>query len=88
MQTVLQGLNALKIEKDAVEIRKRVGELGTHLKAYEEYHNKLGTTLKTVVNHYNASGKEFKKIDKDVLRITGETLNIETLALDKPDTET
>ncbi len=42
LQTVLQGLNALKIEKDATEIKKRVGELGTHLKAYEEYHNKLG----------------------------------------------
>lgn len=38
----------------------------------EEYHNKVGTSLKTVVNHYNTASKELKKVDKDVMRITGE----------------
>lgn len=84
LQTVLQGLNALKIEKDAVEIRKRVGELGTHLKAYEEYHNKLGNSLTTVVNHYQASSKELKKVDKDVMRINGASPQIELIEVDKP----
>ncbi len=84
LQTVLQGLNALKIEKDAVEIRKRVGELGTHLKAYEEYHNKLGNSLTTVVNHYTASSKELKKVDKDVMRINGASPQIELIEVDKP----
>lgn len=87
LQTVLQGLNSLKIEEGAKEIIKRVGELGTHMKAYEDYHNKLGNSLSTVVNHYTSSGKEFKKIDKDVMRITGETLNIETLGIEKPQEE-
>lgn len=87
LQTVLQGLNALKIEKDAVEIRKRVGELGTHLKAYEEYHNKLGNALGTVVNHYTASSKELKKVDKDVLRINGASPQIELIEVDKPHLE-
>lgn len=87
LQTVLQGLNALKIEKDAVEIRKRVGELGTHLKAYEEYHNKLGNSLATVVNHYTASSKELKKVDKDVLRINGASPQIELIEVDKPHLE-
>lgn len=87
LQTVLQGLNALKIEKDAVEIRKRVGELGTHLKAYEEYHNKLGVQLGTVVNHYNSSSKELKKIDKDVLRINGASPQIELIEVEKPHLE-
>lgn len=72
LQTVLQGLKALQIEESAKEIRKRVAELIKHLKAQEEYHNKVGTSLKTVVNHYNTASKELKKVDKDVMRITGE----------------
>ena len=84
LQTVLQGLNALKIEKDATEIKKRVGELGTHLKAYEEYHNKLGNALGTVFNHYSASNKELKKIDKDVLRIAGSSPELSLLEIEKP----
>ncbi|HEY4503980.1 MAG TPA: DNA recombination protein RmuC [Candidatus Paceibacterota bacterium] len=85
LQTVLQGLKALQIEETAKDIIKRVGELGTHLKKYEDYHVKLGTSLGTVVNHYNNSGKELKKVDKDVLRITGETPGIEVISIDKPE---
>lgn len=85
LQTVLQGLKALQIEETTKDIIKRVGEIGTHLKKYEEYHQKLGTSLGTVVNHFNNSSKEFKKIDKDVMRITGESVDFETNLLDKPD---
>lgn len=70
LQTVLQGLKAMQIEESAKEIRKRVDELSRHLAGYEEYHNKVGTTLKTVVNHYNSATKELKKVDKDMMRIT------------------
>jgi DNA recombination protein RmuC len=84
LQTVLQGLKALQIEESAKEIQKRVGELGNHLKAFAEYHDKMGKSLGTVVNQYNLSNKEFKKIDKDVLRINGEAINIEVLEIDKP----
>jgi len=88
LQTVLQGLRALQIEESVKGIIKNIGDLGKHLKTYEEYHGKLGTALGTVVNHYNASGKEFKKIDKDVLRITGEGIDAEALAvLEGPDKE-
>jgi DNA recombination protein RmuC len=87
LQTVLQGLNALKIEKDAVEIRKRVGELGTHLKAYEKYYNSLGNALSTVVNQYTLSGKELKKIDKDILRITESSPELNLLEVEKPKEE-
>lgn len=72
LQTVLQGLKALKIEESAKQIASHVGELAKHLKAYEQYHEKLGNSLGTVVNHYNFSIKEFKKIDKDIMRITEE----------------
>lgn len=87
LQTVLQGLKALQIEEKAQDIIKRVEELGRHIKGYEEYHGKLGNALGTVVNHYNISGKELKKIDKDVMRITGDTIEIDTPLIDKPDRE-
>jgi DNA recombination protein RmuC len=87
LQTVLQGLRALQIEETAKDIVKRVGELGKHLKSFEEYHAKLGNALSTAVNHYNASGKEFKKVDKDVMRIAGEAPQLETLAIEKPNLE-
>lgn len=85
LQTVLQGLKALQIEETAKDIIKRVDELGNHLKKYEEYHAKLGNSLNTVVNHYMSSGKELKKIDKDILRITGQAPGIETVSVDHID---
>ncbi len=84
LQTVLQGLKALQIEESAKDIIKRVGELGTHLRTYEEAHTKLGNALATTVNHFNKSNHEFRKIDKDVMRITGDAISIEALTLDKP----
>lgn len=83
LQTVLQGLRSLQIEESAKDIVKRVEELGKHLKAYEEYHNKMGNSLNTVVNHYTSSGKELKKVDKDVLRISGESAGIEPVLIEK-----
>jgi DNA recombination protein RmuC len=84
LQTVLQGLKALQIEESAKEIIKKVEDLGRHLKSYDEYHNKLGNALGTVVNHYNASNKELKKIDKDVLRIAGSSPELSLLEVEKP----
>lgn len=84
LQTVLQGLKAMQIEESAKDIIKRVSELGTHLMKYEDYHQKLGNTLATAVNHFNNSNKEFKKIDKDVIRITGDAIGVASLALEKP----
>lgn len=84
LQTVLQGLKAMQIEEGAKDIVKRVGELKTHLKTYEEVHQKLGGAINTVVNHFTKSNHEFRKIDKDVMRITGEAMDIETITLEKP----
>ena len=85
LQTVMQGLKALQIEETAKDIIKRVEELGKHLKAYEEYHGKLGNALGTTVNHFNKASGELKKVDKDVMRITGDSAGIEIELLDKPD---
>lgn len=85
LQTVLQGLKAMQIEETAKDIIKRVDELGKHLKSYEDYHGKLGNTLATTINHYNSSSKELRKIDKDVMRITGTGIELELIEVAKPD---
>jgi DNA recombination protein RmuC len=85
LQTVMQGLKALKIEEKAVEIQQRVGELGKHVAAYEEFYRKLGVSLGTSVSHYNAGYKELGKIDKDVYRISETKIGIEPELLEKPD---
>ncbi len=87
LQTVLQGLRAVKIEESAKEIIKQVENLGKHLKGYEDYHNKLGKNLDTVVNQYNLSGNEFKKIGKDVLKISEFAMNVEPLEVAGPKNE-
>ncbi|MHB8660941.1 MAG: DNA recombination protein RmuC [Minisyncoccota bacterium] len=84
LQTVMQGLKALKIEEKAVEIQQRVGELGKHIAAYEQFYKKLGVSLGTTVSHYNSGYKELGKIDKDVYRIADTRLDIEPELLDKP----
>ncbi|HMS49991.1 MAG TPA: DNA recombination protein RmuC [Candidatus Saccharibacteria bacterium] len=87
LQTVLQGLRGLQIEEQAKEIQLRVGQLGKHLSVYEQFMQKLGGSLGTTVNHFNAAHKELKKIDKDVVKIAQKSPGIEPLVLDRPNTE-
>ncbi|NCN11710.1 DNA recombination protein RmuC [Candidatus Kaiserbacteria bacterium] len=87
LQTVLQGLKALEIEERAQDIIKNVEKLSGHLMQYESYYQKIGKTLETTVNHYNAGYKELNKIDKDITRITGEVRGVDVLTLDTPHTE-
>lgn len=84
LQSVLYGFRAFKIEESAQLIIGRVEELRKHLIAYEEYMKKLGNTLGTTVNHYNMAYKELKKVDKDMVKITGETASIDPLLIEKP----
>ena len=87
LQTVLQGLRALQIEKSAKEIRKNVEQLGKHIASYDAFMQKLGQHLGTTVNTYNTAYKEFKKVDKDVLRIAETGGDIEPMELEKPKEE-
>lgn len=86
LQTVMQGLKALEIEKRAEEIQKRVGELGKHIGAFDTFYKKLGAALGTTVSHYNSGYKELGKIDKDVYRIAESKIGIEQDLLEKPAT--
>lgn len=87
LQTVLQGLKAMEIEEKAQDIIKNVEKLSVHLTKYEEFYQKLGKTLETTVNHYNSGYKELGKIDKDITKITGDSMELEPMALEKPQTE-
>jgi DNA recombination protein RmuC len=87
LQTVLQGLKALQIEETAKKIGEKVQALGRHIGSYESYMKKLGTHLGTTVNTYNTAYKELGKIDKDVLRITGSSKDMDPLQLDRPQTD-
>ncbi|MDD3284306.1 MAG: DNA recombination protein RmuC [Patescibacteria group bacterium] len=84
LQTVMQGLRALKIEDSIKDILKHVSNLQNHIISYEEYLKKLGNNLGTTVNMYNSAYKEFAKIDKDVIKITGKDTKIEPELIDKP----
>jgi DNA recombination protein RmuC len=85
LQTVLLGMRQANIQKSTEQILKNIGELTRHLGNYDKYFQKLGDHLGTSVNMYNNAYKEFKKIDKDVLKITGEAMNIEPVLLVGPD---
>lgn len=84
LQTVLQGLKIMQIEERAQEIRSNVEKLSKHLRSYDEFMRKLGNTLGTSVNHYNKAYKEFKKIDKDIVKISGGKSDLEVLELEGP----
>jgi len=84
LQTVLQGLRALQIEESAKEIKANVEKLSRHILSYEDFMKKLGISMSTTVNHYNNAYKEFKKLDKDVVKITEGESKVEPMILDRP----
>ena len=84
LQTVLHGLRSLRIEEQAKEIQKRVAQLGSHLEKYGDFMNKLGNSLGATVNHYNNASREFKKVDKDVVKIAGGEEKTDVLQIDSP----
>ena len=86
LQITVKALHNLKVEDSINDILKNVEKLSNHLNAYKTYHDKLGNTLGTAVNHYNDSTKEFKKIDKDVIKISSgnSKLNINSEDIERP----
>ncbi len=85
LQTVLQGLRALSIEESAKTIKHNVEKLSKHMNSYEEFMKKLGTSMSTTVKHYNSAYKEFKKVDKDVMKVLEGKSKVKPKILDQPD---
>jgi len=84
LQSLLRAERDYKMQENTQEILKNVSMLGKHIGAYQEYHGKVGTHLGTVINAFNKSSKELGKIDKDVMRLTGEGTNSEIELIDQP----
>lgn len=87
LQTVLQGLKALAIERDAESVIKNVEQLGLHIQDFEKSYRLLGKQLGVAVGHYNTGYRELNLIDKDVLKVAGISPGIEPELIDKPSQE-
>lgn len=83
LKMVFQGLRMLRIEESAKEIQKQVQGLLKHLTAYEEHFARVGKSIDTTATTYNKASREFKKIDKDILKITGEGGSFEPMLIGK-----
>ncbi len=70
LQTVIQGMKAMKMEESVKDVLKNIETLGRHVNVYDDFMQKLGKQIGTTVNTYNAASREFKKIDKDVYKLT------------------
>jgi len=77
LQITVKALHNMKVERSIDEIMKNIDKLSSHLNAYKDVHDSLGKTIGTVVNHFNKSSKEFNKIDKDIIKISGGSSSIE-----------
>lgn len=84
LQTILFGNQRAKIQETAQDIIKNVSELGKHLNAYQDAHNSMGKSLSAAVGHYEKAGKAYKLINKDVVRIAGESGELQLESVDKP----
>lgn len=87
LQTVLQGLRNQKISDQAQDIIKQVTALGRHLLTYQDNFQKVGKNLGLTVGAYDKAYQEFSKIDKDVIKITGEGIASDPVLLAKPHEE-
>ncbi len=84
LQIISQGLSSLEIQKDTEVIRKNVEQLGKHLRGFDAFMQRLGSSLGASVGHFNNAHKELGKVDKDVVKIAGGNAEIEPLLLDRP----
>ncbi len=86
LQTVIEGMRAYRMQESVQEILLRIEQLGKHLNAYDSFMQKMGKNLTTTVGAYNDAYKEFRKVDKDVFKLTEEKAGgtIEIMEVDKP----
>lgn len=84
LQVIIQGLRSIKINEDTEKIRGSIEQLRKHLMTHGVYMDKLGNSLGATVGHYNTTYKEFGKIDKDIVKITGSEPGVNPKLLDRP----
>lgn len=84
LQTVLEGLRALHITEQTREILKNLVNLQRHLKAYQEYMDKIRNNIATLTNTYELASGELKKIDKDIFRINSGSPDMVSKEIEAP----
>lgn len=84
LTTILLGLRQIEISQSIEKIRKNIARLSKHLTNYEIFLKKLGNHLNTALSTYNKTYEEFQKIDKDIYKITGQTLSNQNLLEEPP----
>ena len=86
LQITVKALHNMKVERSIEDIQKNIEKLSNHMNTYKDAHDSLGKTIRTVVNHFNKSSKEFNKIDKDIIKISSgkNSIGFEEDILDTP----
>lgn len=86
LQTVIEGMRAYKMQESIKDVQQNVERLHKHLNAYEEFMRKLGVNLNSTVSMYDQAYSEYKKVDKDVLRLTDGAAggDVEPLQINRP----
>ena len=86
LQITVKALHNMKVERSIEDIQKNIEKLSNHMNSYKDAHDSLGKTIRTVVNHFNKSSKEFNKIDKDIIKISSgkNSIGFEEDVLDTP----
>lgn len=84
LTTILLGLRQIEINQSMGKIRKNIIQLSKHLANYEILLKKLGNHLNTTLSAYNKTYEEFQKIDKDIYKISGQTINNQNLLEEPP----
>jgi DNA recombination protein RmuC len=88
LQVVVQQVKSIEIQKDTEVIRKNIENLQKHLINYDGYFKRVGNSLGATVGHYNNASKELGRIDKDIVKISGDAQAvIEAESLERPNTE-
>ncbi|MFA5793295.1 MAG: DNA recombination protein RmuC [Candidatus Gracilibacteria bacterium] len=70
LQTMLQAIQREERVEKIQYVLDNLVHLHRHMNAYDEYMQKLGKQIGNTVSSYNLASREFKKIDKDVYKLT------------------
>ena len=84
LHTILQGLRAFRIEKNAERIQEGIASLRKHLKSFEKRHKRLGKNLNATVNKYDQTNVKLRGIGGDVRDIIEGNFELDGEAADNP----
>lgn len=87
LHTILEGLRAFRIEKNAERIQEGIESLRKHLKSYEEQHQRLGKNLNAVVNKYDKSSVKLRGIGRDVRQVADGDFELDGVEVNNPKLE-